>query len=52
MYWFIKRHYPAGGEGERGTNGETSLGTYTPPYVNREPVGICRMPQGTQTGAL
>ena len=52
MYWFSKRHYPAGGEGECGTNGESSLGTYTLPYINREPVEICCVPQGTQTGAL
>ena len=38
-------------EGEGGMNGESSMETYTVPYVNTEPVGICRMPQGAQTSA-
>ena len=33
-------------------NGESSMGAYTLTYVNRWPMGICCMTQGTQTGAL
>jgi len=33
-------------------NGESSMGAYTLMYVNRWPMGICCMTQGTQTGAL
>ena len=39
-----------GGEGEM--NGKSSMDAYTLIYVNREPMGICCMTQGTQTGAL
>ena len=39
-----------GGEGEM--NGKSSMDAYTLTYVNREPMGICCMTQGTQTGAL
>ena len=38
-------------EGEGGTNGESNMETYTLPYV-KQPMGICCMTQGTQTGAL
>ena len=38
-------------EGEGGTNGESSIETYTSPY-NRQPVGICYVTQGTQPSAL
>ena len=31
---------------------EISMDAYTVTYVNREPMGICSMIQGTQTGAL
>ena len=30
-------------EGESGTNGGNSMETYTLPYVNRQPVGICKL---------
>ena len=39
-----------GGEGEM--NGKSSMDAYTLTYVNREPMGICCMTQGTQSGAL
>ena len=42
----------AGEEGEGETNGESSLEACTLTYVNRWPMGICRMTQGPQTGAL
>ena len=32
--------------------GESSMDAYTLTYVNREPMEICCMTQGTQTGAL
>ena len=41
-----------GEEGEGETNGESSMEACTLTYVNRWPMGICRMTQGTQTGAL
>ena len=42
-----------GGEEEEGQiNGESSMGAYTLTYVKRQPMGICCMTQGTQTGAL
>ena len=41
-----------GEEGEGEINGESSMDSYTLTYVNREPVGICCMTQGTQTRAL
>ena len=37
------------GEGEM--NGESSMDAGTPTFVNRQPMGICCMIQGTQTGA-
>ena len=40
-----------GEEGEDEMNGESSVETYTLPYV-KQPMGICCMTQGTQTGAL
>ena len=41
------------GGGEKGEmNGESSMEAYTPTYVNRQPMGICYMTQGTQMGAL
>lgn len=39
-----------GGEGEGEMNGERSREAYTLTQVNRQPVGICRMTQGAQTG--
>ena len=39
-------------EGECEVNGESSMDAYTLTYVNREPMEICCMTQGTQTGAL
>ena len=33
-------------------SGESSREAYTGTYVNRWPVGMCCMTQGTQTGAL
>jgi len=39
-------------EGEGEMNGERSMDACTPTFVNRQPVGICCMTQGTQTGAL
>ena len=39
-------------EGDGEINGEGSGDAYTLTYVNREPVGICCMTQGTQTRAL
>ena len=41
-----------GEEGEGEMNGESSMDAYMPTYVNRQPMGICCMTQGTQTGAL
>ena len=41
-----------GGGGEGEMNGESSMDACTPTFVNRQPVGICCMTQGTQTGAL
>ena len=32
--------------------GESSMDAYTLTYVNRQPMGICCMTQGMQTGAL
>ena len=37
-------------EGE--INGESSIDACTLTHVNRQPMGICCMTQGTQTGAL
>ena len=31
---------------------ESSMDAYTVTYVNRQPMGICCMIQGTQTGSL
>ena len=39
-------------EGEGDMNGESSMDACTPTFVNRQPVGICCMTQGTQIGAL
>ena len=39
-------------EGEGEMNAESSMDAYTLTYVNRQPMGICWMTQGTQTGAL
>ena len=39
-------------EGEGAMNPESSMDAYTLTYVNKQPMGICRMTQGTQTGAL
>ena len=36
-------------EGEGEMNGESSMDTCTLTFVNRQPVGICCMTQGTQT---
>ena len=36
-------------EGEGEMNGESSMDECTPTFVNRQPVGICCMTQGTQT---
>ena len=41
-----------GEEGEGEINGENSMDACTLTYVHRQPMGICRMTQGTQTGAL
>ena len=41
-----------GEEGEGETNGESSMEACTLTYVNRWPMGISRMTQETQTGAL
>ena len=43
-------HRVGGGKG--GMNGESSMETYTLPYVKQMPAGICWMTQGTQTRAL
>ena len=41
------------GEEEEGEmNGESSMDAYTLAYVNRQPMGICCMTQGNQTGDL
>ena len=45
-------HKGGGKEGEGEMNGQSSMDAYTLVYVNREPMGICCMTQGTQTGAL
>ena len=39
-----------GEEGEREINGEGSMDAHILTYVNRQPMGICSMTQGTQTG--
>ena len=36
-------------EGEGEMNGESSMDACTPTFINRQPVGICCMTQGTQT---
>ena len=41
-----------GEEGEGGMSGESSREAYTGTYVNRWPVEMCCITQGTQTGAL
>ena len=47
-----RRRGGGGDEGESEMTGESSVDAYTLTYVNREPMGICWMTQGTQTGAL
>ena len=37
-------------EGE--INGDSSMDAYTLTYINRQPMGICCMTQGIQTGTL
>ena len=39
-----------GEEGEGEMNGDSSMDAYTLIYVNRQPMGICCMTQGTQPG--
>ena len=39
-------------EGEGDMNGESGMDACTPTFVNRQPLGICCMTQGTQTRAL
>ena len=39
-------------EGEGEIKGESSMDACTQTFVKRQPVGICFMTQGTQTGAL
>ena len=41
-----------GEEGEGEMNGESSMEAYTLTYVTRQPMGICSMTQGNQTGDL
>ena len=42
-----------GGEERKGEiNGESSMDASTPPYVNRQPMGICCLTLGTHTGTL
>ena len=41
-----------GEDGEGEMNGERRMEAYTLTYVNRQPMGIFCMIQGTQTGAL
>ena len=41
-----------GDEGEVEMNGESGMEAYTSTYVNRWPMGICCMTQGTQIGDL
>ena len=41
-----------GQDGESEMNGESSMDAYAPTFVNRQPMGICCMAQGTQTGTL
>ena len=41
-----------GEEGEGEMSGESSREAYTGTYVNRWPVGMCCITQGTQTGTL
>ena len=44
-------HDKGGGEeGEGEVNEESSMEAYALTYVNRQPMGICCMTQGTQTG--
>ena len=38
-----------GQEGEGEMNGQSSMDACTPTFVNRQPVGICCITQGTQT---
>ena len=48
---FITAFMDKGGEqeGEGEMNGESSMDPCTPTSINRQPVGICCMTQGTQT---
>ena len=39
-----------GEEGKGEINGEGSMDAHTLTYINRQPMGICCMTQGTQTG--
>ena len=39
-------------EGEGEINEDSTMGAYRVTQVNRQPMGICCMTQGTQTGAL
>ena len=39
-------------EGEGEVNGGSSVEAYILTYVRRQPIGICCVAQGTQTGAL
>ena len=41
-----------GREGENGTNGESSMETYTLPHENRQPMGTGCRTQEAQTAAL
>ena len=41
-----------GEQGEGEMNEDSSMDAYTQTYVNRQPMGICCMTQGNQTGAL
>ena len=65
-YWCISSHSSngeadienrltdkGGGQDEQSEmNGESSMDAYAPTFVNRQPMGICYMAQGTQTGTL
>ena len=41
-----------GEQGEGEMNGDSSMDAYTLTYVNRQPMGICCMTQGIQSGTL
>ena len=53
QHWRHRHGEQTYGQEEEGEiNGESSMDAYTLAYVNRWPMGICCVTQGTQMGAL